>query len=73
MNDEDKEVKHNSDIVKSFFKPGIKDYAKENKPYIELLELTKIKQMTILEQVEFIENNIEPKSQNKIFDTSISK
>ena len=39
--------------------PGIKDWAKQNQPYIEMLELTKLRWMTTKEQVEIIQNNYE--------------
>ena len=39
--------------------PGIKDWAKQNQPYIKILDLTKLWWMTTKEQVEIIQNNYE--------------
>ena len=43
-------------LMKKITRPGIKDWAKENHQYIELLEITKLKQMTTMEQIEIIRN-----------------
>ena len=40
---------------------GIKDWAKENKEYLELIELTNLKWMTRTEQIDLIKDYVVPK------------
>ena len=40
---------------------GIKDWAKENKEYLELIELTNLKWMTRTEQIDLIKDHVVPK------------
>ena len=73
MNDESKERKHSFEVLQRLFKPEIKDWAKQNRAYFELLEITKINQMTILEQLGLIEERIKPLGQENALNTHIEE
>ena len=59
MNFENEENKEYEWLVQNATKPGIKDWAKENSQYLELLELTKVKWMTQAEQINILKCKIE--------------
>ena len=73
MNDESKEREHSFEVLQRLLKPEIKDWAKQNRAYFELLEITKINQMTILEQQGLIEERIKPLGQENALNTHIEE